>query len=141
MMKNNNNTENKNNFKNVKTTCRRIIRQQYRINERNQYENTKENEKTVWRNARKKIFHEKSNDIERLYYNGEFSNGSKKCADTVNKYFYYKIGKLIEQIPKQEDNPMKNYQKSIKQPKTLMQFKEIDMKYNTIQRTLYKGLY
>ena len=65
--------------------------------------------------------------MDKIYSEDKMHIGSKATSEAINIFFSNKVKKLIEKIPKNVENPMKDYMKAIKTPIQLMNFREIDL--------------
>ena len=96
IMKENNSIENIRNFKNTKIETSKIIREQYVKDETNKFKDKIDNSKKLWGMTKNKIYGENNTNIERIFYNDTFNNGSKMAAEAVNNFLKIK-GKNYQQ--------------------------------------------
>ena len=58
-----------------KITCKRIVCQQIRECEKSKFNNIKDKPNKIWKEAKSMIFKEKSNSIDKIYYDNIFVQG------------------------------------------------------------------
>ena len=115
--------ENKLNFKNLKYKMEKLIKAEA-INEEVKYFNENDsNPHKIWSKAKNKIFKMEEALIDRVIDKNELVIGSKKTCEVINSYFIDKVKKLKSNLKPQFEDPMINYNKSIKTPVKLLMFK------------------
>jgi hypothetical protein len=105
-MKTNPTTQNKIDFKNKKLIAKNVINEQHKIKELNEYSNNENNERKLWKISKKRIFGQNNDIIDKIYYKNELHKGSKATAKAINSFFIDKVNKLIEKVPKNNEDPM-----------------------------------
>ena len=94
----------------------------------------------MWRLSKTKIFSSKPRNIERILDDGKIIEGSKKCSQSINNYFYQKNLKIVNSIPICNIDPMKQYKQMITKPNKKIMFREINMhQMNNIITSLNPG--
>ena len=94
---------------------------------RKKFEKCKGNSKQEWRLAKEKLFGKIEKHPERILENNKMKFGSRQVAGVFNRYFISKIRNIRKSIPTRHEDPMMNYRKYIKTPKTKLYFKKITM--------------
>ena len=135
-MKKDETIENKINYKNKKNNVQRIIRKARIDKLKNDFESTEGDNNKMWKVLKSKVYTNEAINIERIYNENKITIGSKKVAEELNKYFDNKIRNIIEQIPKNNNDPMINFKKHVKKPEKYCKLNQIN--YNNINTIITK---
>jgi hypothetical protein len=126
-MKANNTVENKLNFKNIKYKTKKIIMNENIKTEIKHFENNNGNNYKIWKKAKEKLFKTEENQLDRVIDNNVLVIGSKRTCESINNFFINKVKNLNDNLKPQIEDPMIQYNKSIKTPIKLLKFKQISM--------------
>ena len=90
----------------------------------------------MWKVLKSKVYTNEVINIERIYNENKITIGSKKVAEELNRYFDSKIRNIIEQIPKNNNDPMINFKKHVKKHEKYCKISQIN--YNNINSIITK---